>query len=692
VATCVRFSVRLGPSRSDFRGATLGSSSRTEAVILAFPMNEPTLAWRSSFRRNAWLLAACLGLLLFKLWLIEGSDVHAHVTQYDQLRFAEMADSIRRGDWLGPYNHLTLIRQPVYPAWVAVVSMTGLRLRIAAELLLALAALAFALSLRTAGAHPGVAVLALVAATLHPGSFYYNAELRAETFYTPLLLLVLAGLIRIASVPATPGLSTLFWTGLSLGLLWHTRPESELLVLPVLFVGLGAVRAGASARAGRRGWAAPVALATLVPLLPVLVFGSCLRAWNHRRYGVAVVTELAEPAFVAAQEGLWHIRPERPRPFVTIPRSSRQLAYAASPTLRQVAPYLEGSVGTHWSRPGCRDLGVCDDIANGWFAWALRDAVAASGESDSAVRAESFYRRVAEELSGAQRDGQLPVRSTAAALQDGLEGPGRFVAAMFEAAAALRAWRFRPSLEDDATPEGVRELFDRVANRRRSPQMECSEIVGWVAAAGDTVVNVGVDAGKGRFTCRDHPSRNRLVPLDSSWSGGTNGEPRAHFTVVCDVSPTVLASGQPLLVFALGRAGRAAFPLREGVEDGVVLSVGIESIKLRRGGLEPRAGLVRGLGRAYGLLATTLAWSGGFAGLALLIRARRIRWWTPPFFPLLLLVLVLASRVSLVAFLRGSALATDSLRYLYPVLPLYAVTAALTIQAGLLAWSGTRVR
>ena len=71
------------------------------------------------------------------------------------------------------------------------------------------------------------------------------------------------------------------------------------------------------------------------------------------------------------------------------------------------------------------------------------------------------------------------------------------------------------------------------------PLTEYSEIVGWVAAARDTVVSVRVDAGGGRFTCRDHPSRNRLAPLDSSWKRGTGEEPRAHFTIVCDVSPDV---------------------------------------------------------------------------------------------------------------------------------------------------------
>ena len=62
------------------------------------------------------LLLALLTLAALKLWLVHGEDVVAVHGNLDQLRYAQMADHLFAGRWLGPYDQLTLVRSPGFPA------------------------------------------------------------------------------------------------------------------------------------------------------------------------------------------------------------------------------------------------------------------------------------------------------------------------------------------------------------------------------------------------------------------------------------------------------------------------------------------------------------------------------------------------------------------------------------------------
>ena len=82
-----------------------------------------------------------------------------------------------------------------------------------------------------------------------------------------------------------------------------------------------------------------------------------------------------------------------------------------SPAFAEIDRILE-RIAPLWSAHGCTALGVCDDIAGGWFSWAVRDALQHAGKYDSLVVARSWYERVAQEVDAACRTGALECTST----------------------------------------------------------------------------------------------------------------------------------------------------------------------------------------------------------------------------------------------------------------------------------------
>ena len=415
-------------------------------------------------------LLLCALLAVCKLALVRNDEIVAYDTPHDTLRFAEMARDIIDGRWLGDYDQRALIRAPVFPLWIAAVHQTGLPLRTANELLLIAAAAVFCASLRAIGLPRWLCLAAYAAVVFHPFSLYYNRELLPEAFYTPVLFLTLGGLVTALNRPLSPAppLLPLAGSGLGLALLWHTRPEGPLLLLPLgCFVLLDLWRrSGQRDTARARVQAACVLLA--VPLLPVLLLNLALRGMNLVHYGLFAVTDLSAPAYVAAQKALLGIRPDDRRPFVSITAETRRRAYAVSPAFRELQPLLEGALGRQWSVYGCKELRVCDDIASGWFYWAMRDAVAVAGHYTSAGEAETFHARVAGEIDAARASGRLPARRVPFGLLD--PDLGKHAPHLAPALGRiLDLFRRLPSADMNEPPTRyeIAELITRVAHRRR---------------------------------------------------------------------------------------------------------------------------------------------------------------------------------------------------------------------------------
>ena len=363
-------------------------------------------------RWNAIVIVAATAI---KLWLAGARTLEAiGWAGHDDWWFLQRAISILHGQWLGPYNHLTLIKGQGYPLWVAFISLTHIPLLFAQQLLYAVACFAVCWALGRAEARPTFVVLYVVL-LFNPMTASNDTSIRVtrEGLYPALALLVIAG--AAGAVLRTK--HALAWStlcGVALALFWHTREEG---------VWLAPVLACALLIAALQRKLAVVVL----PLLIVVAAHYALVVANGMNYGVYAVVEFKWTPFLRAYGSLTSVRSHPPMPRFPVPKEARERIYAVSPAFAELRPQLEGQLGIDWRRNGSNDLGGES------FMWAFREAVEKVGyyqRGSAAVR--DYYERVAREIEAARRDGRLDARAPHASLVPPLLYGQR--------AAALRTW------------------------------------------------------------------------------------------------------------------------------------------------------------------------------------------------------------------------------------------------------------
>jgi hypothetical protein len=633
-------------------------------------------------RRQRTLLLGCALLAGFKLWLVADDELVARANPLDQLRYLEMARTLTLGHWLGAYDHLTLIREPGYPAWVALVHWAGPPLRLVSEGLLVAAATLFCSALLRAGTSTLVALASCAVIVLEPHSLVVNRDALPAGFYLPVLLCALAGLVW--SVQATHPRRMLLhaiWSGLALGVLWATRPEK---LLPLVAVGViasfdlvaGRWRGVSLRSALRRG-----AILAGVPLCGIAIVAGGIAAVNQRHYGVFGTTGVTAPGYLAANRALLSIEQSAPRRFVPVPHDVRNRAYRVSPAFRELRPTLEGP---SWARgASCNVDGVCDDIGAGYFRWLLREAAAFAGHMGSPAEADAFFRRIADELEAACRSGSLRCRRVFSnflhpypeTYLSHLWGSLRRVMGTAFGAGSWQAWD-APGDHPRAAPR-VTRLFDEMANRREERTGNGRVTVrGWAAAEGDPIARVAL-----RTTWERAES---LADAGSKEPSAVEPQ-RVPFRFEIDKRTRAFSLSAPVLVFERGSGATTRIPLFRAIDapevrDGVRVTIEAFEETGEEGPL--RRAVRTALWIAHPIFYAAIAALGLLAAAALLLPFRGGRFADPGFGVFLTLVALVAVRFALLAIVDASSFPARSSRYVYPAVSLAGCAILLLIEQG----------
>src|SRR5438874_2224139 len=243
---------------------------------------------------------------------------------------------------------------------------------------------------------------------------YVELDILRQNIYTPLTLLLFAGLSALETRRRSGAYIRLAWgalLGISAAAFYLTR-EEEIWVVPgaVLLIGAAAWN---SWRGGER----------LRPLfVPILAATVCAAgilgtvcSLNYRYYGWFGAYRFRPREFRSAYGALQRPLPSEQIPYAPVTRDVRLKLYQVSQSFVELKPCLEGPIGLEWAnysdfltgRPG-EEL----QIGGGSFMWALRDCVIASGNVHSAKEALNFYRSLGMEINRACDDGRItPART-----------------------------------------------------------------------------------------------------------------------------------------------------------------------------------------------------------------------------------------------------------------------------------------
>ena len=444
-------------------------------------------------------LAICAAAALLSLWLRAGLPLLAiGGAALDDALFLKLAQSLLAGEWLGPYDHVTLAKGMFYPLFAAVSFSANLPLKIAEHLVyLAVSGWLAAFAARQSGRR-SLGVVLFVALALNPIMWLpFMARVVREGLYVSLSLLVLglfaAALFETrAQVAPRRRIAIAGLAGLALGCFWLTREEGPWIVpaLAVLLFARALLEWRQPAPAGQLHWARKplpsLALTVLLPLFSVfLLTVGGVKAANKYHYGVFETNEFHSRSFQRGYGALSRIRPAQWQRHVVFPRDARQQAYAHSGAARELAPFFEGTDGERWRAIGCTQVtqATCTEIHSGWFMWALREAVAQAGHYRSASQALAFYDRMADEIDAACDAGKidcLGARATMAPpfrthyVRDMLAPTWQLAQFVFQMGGAT-AGAWDPS---SGTPAEI-DFFQRMTGGWPAPGLH---VAGWAAA------------------------------------------------------------------------------------------------------------------------------------------------------------------------------------------------------------------
>jgi hypothetical protein len=352
--------------------------------------------------------AAFFGLAAVKLWLAGGPVITAiGPAMHDDLLFVKLGKSLSSFSWLGPYDHLTLIKGPFYPLWIAVTFLLGIPLPTAQHLLYIAACAVFIIAVRPVVSGQGTLFLLWAVLLFNPMSCAIMATVEREGIYPALTVLVAAGAVGILARYERPPKDLAPWSkclGFSFAAFWLTREEGIWMIPTVLLiVGFAAVGVRRIRPENIRRYLFHMCVA---PFCIWLAAVGVVAGINKIAYGLFTTVEFRSSDFLAAYGALTRVKHSRWDPYYPVPRETRRRIYKISPAFAELSPSLEGFIGAAWISSSCA-ASPCDDIGGGGFMWALRDAVKVAGYHTSAGAAADYYRRLSEEVNLACADRRI---------------------------------------------------------------------------------------------------------------------------------------------------------------------------------------------------------------------------------------------------------------------------------------------
>jgi len=394
--------VRWLRSQSGWR-AWLRDRGSAVSAVLAAPRAQRAVA----------IVAGVSGLSLLARAL---EPIQMGPSQIDSGLFVRQGSSLAHGQWLGPFDWLTLAKGPSYPALLALSSRLDVPLKIAEQLTYLLAAGCVAMCIWTTTRRRNAALLAYAVLALNPMNYgVAGAEIMRDGWYSSLALLFVASTflavqLALSRVNAAWAVGCGLLAGLSGAAFWLCREEGPWLVpsVAIVAVGLPALRLARwrytepRTPAERRAvsWTAGRYVAVLLAIGAMFAGPiAFVTSRNDAHYGVALTNDSSAGQFGRAYLAWMRVEVGPIVRNVPITVQQRTAVYRVSPAARELQPYLEGPRDV-WLRFSCGHATDCD-LRGAFTEWALRGAAARAGEMHTARTEQRFFGQLANQIADA---------------------------------------------------------------------------------------------------------------------------------------------------------------------------------------------------------------------------------------------------------------------------------------------------
>lgn len=427
-------------------------------------------------REKYFIVAYILILILLKQLMVRNLPIFAFSTNsIDDRTMINLANTLIHFHWLGRYNYLTLIKGPFFPFFLAVVKWIGYSYISAQSLIYALSCVVFVYAIKDLFKSQLPLVIIFTVLLFNPVSFSSDTLLRVYrnglTLSQTLLLFGCTFAMYFRRNQSSKKiLPWVIGSGIALATLWNTR-EDAIWVVPFVTVVLVIIVINTLlSKQKLLNWQKYIVKITviLLPFIMLLTSNGVISGINYLVYGTFNRVDVSEGTFSDVMNSFYSVKNDVDIDYVSVSREKMNRLYEISPSLKSIQNEMEQSLD------GFKDFGrngLDDEVEDGWFMWAFRNAVYQAGLYSKPTTAEHFYKSVSAEIELAKKNKLVVSQPT---MPSSLMSPwredyfGKLVSAMSQAVEYIVEYKdvdlqVVESIDDGA---GGIELFETITNNK----------------------------------------------------------------------------------------------------------------------------------------------------------------------------------------------------------------------------------
>lgn len=323
-----------------------------------------------------------------------------------------------KGDWLGVYDQLTLIKGVFPPLLLAFSAYTGIGFGALNTILYCIASFIFVASVKPIIKNQFLQILCFAVLLFNPISYALHTGQRIYRIGMGQweILLIMGCLIAVFLRRNESWRSLSKWVilgGCTLGLFLQTR-EDGAWIYPFVF---GAIALTSLVFILKKSGPKKKIILFALPLLLAFALNGITATINYVRYGAPVINDRSGGNYAKVAGDLNSIAPNADEDrlyksevykdrYYTIYVSTMEKAFLASPTLNSASQFIRDAIRA-W---GAQEDPKTGELSTDHMLFALRDGVKNAGYYQSLPETEEFYRKVHGELELAFKDGTLKKR------------------------------------------------------------------------------------------------------------------------------------------------------------------------------------------------------------------------------------------------------------------------------------------
>ncbi|MCI8722398.1 MAG: hypothetical protein HFH16_01570 [Ruminococcus sp.] len=370
------------------------------------------MRYKNIWDNKNWMILFAVVLTILRVFFALKTPLYGLGTMmHDDYLLVNYADSLQNSEWLGlEYNNLTLAKGISFSFFLYICNLLLIPYPLGLILFWILSLLILIAAVKNVVGNREALLLMYLFLLYSPATFAssYSQQIYRMAVVPAAVVFVAACLIGLFFRRDEKISIQVRWAlgaGVGLSFFWYIR-EDSIWLLPFVLGALLCTAIGGIAFQNERGvLAAKKLIVYTLPILTLLLTNHILSLKNESHYGIYTVSDRTDTNFSKVVSNMLKVEREgtvRADDRVWITKKQMEKMIDACPTLKSIEPQLKQIYESAW----CIDGEIEGDI----IFWALRDAVAWSGQYQSAADTDQFYKTLNEELTAALNQGTLKRR------------------------------------------------------------------------------------------------------------------------------------------------------------------------------------------------------------------------------------------------------------------------------------------